>query len=131
MDYNDINSIIKIRIIKAKETVEDARIALQSDRLRNALNRIYYAIFYMVSALSIKLGFSTSKHKQLMGWFIKTFVSTGKIKPEFSNIYKRAYERRQESDYDDILEFDKSQVESHYNDMLTFVNEIEKLINQV
>ena len=43
METNDINSIINIRIIKAKETIEDARIALESDRFRNALNRIYYA----------------------------------------------------------------------------------------
>src|SRR3989339_178416 len=130
METNDINSIINIRIIKAKETIEDARIALESERFRNALNRIYYAIFYMVSALSLKNGFSTSKHKQLMGWFVKNYVSTGIIKPEFSNIYKRAYERRQESDYDDVLEFDKNQVESHFSDMLQFVSEIEKIILQ-
>ncbi|MCL5992487.1 MAG: HEPN domain-containing protein [Bacteroidetes bacterium] len=130
MEYDDILSIVKIRIIKAKETIEDARLALESNRFRNALNRIYYAIFYMISALSVKNGYSTSKHKQLMGWFIKNFVSTGKIDTVFSNIYKRAFDRRQESDYDDVLEFDKVQVELHFKDMLSFVTEIEKLIEQ-
>jgi len=34
--------------------------------LFNAENRIYYAIYYIVSALAIKNDYSTSKHSQLL-----------------------------------------------------------------
>lgn len=130
MEPKDKESIIEIRIKKAKETIEDARIALENARLRNALNRIYYAIFYIVSALAAKDDFSTSKHRQLMGWFIKNYVSNGRIDAEFSNIYKKAFENRQESDYEDFVEFETEEVESHFADMKVFVEEIEKMITK-
>ncbi len=130
MEYDDILSIVKIRIIKAKETIEDARLALESNRFRNALNRIYYSAFYIVSALALKHNFSTSKHKQLIGWFNKEFVSSGKIKSEFYKIYSKAFDTRQESDYEDFIEYEKSEAQLRFSDMLSFVTEIEKLIEQ-
>ena len=40
----DKDELIKYRVKRAKETAEDARIALENDRLHNAENRIYYAM---------------------------------------------------------------------------------------
>ncbi len=48
---------------------------IQHDKLAIAVNRILcLRSFYMLSALALKHGFSTSKHKQLIGWFNKQFV---------------------------------------------------------
>jgi len=66
--------LIKHRIFRAKESIEDAKLALANNRLLNAENRIYYAMFYAVSALALKNDFSTSKHFQLLGWFNKNFI---------------------------------------------------------
>jgi len=41
-----------------------------------AVNRIYYGLFYIITALSLKYEFSTSKHQQLIGWFNKTFIKS-------------------------------------------------------
>jgi uncharacterized protein (UPF0332 family) len=49
----DKNSLINYRIQRAKETIEEARISIENNKLFNAENRIYYAIFYTVSALSL------------------------------------------------------------------------------
>ena len=128
MEY-DINELIKYRVSKAKETMDDAFAALEENRLRTANNRIYYAIFYIVSALATKDGFSTSKHLQLMGWFNRNYINKGIIAKEFGDIYKASYKYRQESDYEDFVVFNKSDIEKRYYDMLHFVEEIEKLIN--
>lgn len=53
------DSLISNQIRKAKETIDDARVAIDNKRYRNALNRIYYSIFYMISALAIKSDFAT------------------------------------------------------------------------
>ena len=47
-----------------------------------ALNRIYYGIFYIVSALAIKNRFSTANHSQLIGWFNTNYVKTSKTTDE-------------------------------------------------
>lgn len=47
--------------------------------LSTALNRLYYAIFYAVAALAQKFNFITSKHSQLLGWFNREFIKTGKL----------------------------------------------------
>mgnify|MGYP001445145072 FL=1 len=122
--------IIKHKIFKAKETIKDAEIAIKNQRYNNAMNRIYYAIFHIISALSVKYDFSTSKHKQLMGWFNKNFIYTNKIDTKLYKIYSKAFSNRQESDYEDFVTFLEEEVEEHFKDMLYFVSEIEKFINQ-
>ncbi len=77
MDYTVVEEkklFITSFLKKSKEALEDARINLENVRLANALNRIYYAIFYSVVALGYRDNFITSKHKQLMGWFNKKFI---------------------------------------------------------
>ncbi len=130
MKSGDIKIIVDIRIDKSKEARDDARFSLENKRFRNAMNRIYYAIFYSVSALSAQDGFSTSKHKQLMGWFIKNYVKTEILTPEFSGIYKRAFDKRQESDYDDFSEVTGMQAEKYFDDMEKFIEKIFMIIDE-
>lgn len=52
-------------IEKSREALYDAEIAIENNRLDNAQNRIYYSIFYMITALAYKENFITSKHKNL------------------------------------------------------------------
>ena len=70
----DKAELIQHRLARSKESAEDAKLALENDRLNNAENRIYYAIFYSVSALAIMSDYTTSKHFQLMGWFNKNIA---------------------------------------------------------
>ena len=124
-------ALIEYKINKAKETVKAAKLLIDHNLLSHAENRIYYSIFYIVSALALKYDFSTSKHKILLGWFNKRFVFTGKVSVEIKNIYKDAFENRQESDYEDYKVFEFEEVKTHFERMLKFINEIENLIKKV
>ena len=66
--------LIKNAILKSEEALQDAEIAISNDRLTNAQNRIYYALFYITCGLGYLNNFVTSKHKELMGWFNKKFI---------------------------------------------------------
>jgi uncharacterized protein (UPF0332 family) len=121
--------LIKYRIERAKETSEEAELALNHNKLKLAENRIYYAIFYIVHALSILENFSTAKHHTLKGWFNKEFVFTGKIDTKFYKIYNRAFDKRQEGDYDDFVTFEKEEVTEDFEDMKLFLKELEAFIN--
>jgi uncharacterized protein (UPF0332 family) len=65
-----------------------------------------------------------------MGWFNKNFVNTNKVSLELNDIYKEAFENRQEGDYEDYRIFETEEVKTHFERMLRFVEEIEKLIGQ-
>jgi uncharacterized protein (UPF0332 family) len=67
LEDDDKNSLIQYRIEEAEETIEDVRLLIENGRLRAAVNRIYYGMFYSLLALGLSRGFETSKHPQLIG----------------------------------------------------------------
>lgn len=69
METTDRNALILYRIEQAKTSASDALFLIENNRLNVAVNRMYYALFYITSALAIKQQFYTSKHQQLIGWF--------------------------------------------------------------
>lgn len=124
----DRGEIIKYRIEQAHETLEDVSFLLENNKTKLAVNRIYYGIFYIVSALAVKYQFTTSKHQQLIGWFNKEFIKTGNIPVKFGKIFREAYSRRTDVDYGDIKEYAREDVEEWYSQMKDFINHIEKYL---
>ncbi|MCX6383175.1 MAG: HEPN domain-containing protein, partial [Actinobacteria bacterium] len=78
-------NVIKYRRERAKETLEEAEIMLDNNKLIAAVNRIYYAIFYEVIALLLTKGLSSSKHSGVRSLFNKEFVKPGIISEEYGN----------------------------------------------
>ena len=124
----DKENLIKYRMQRAKETMKEAEDDISKNFLHSAENRIYYAIFYSVLALALKHEFTTSKHKQLLGWFNRNFVKPGLIEKEFGDIYRNAFENRLESDYEDFKSFSIEEVKVDFGNMVKFVNRTEKLL---
>ncbi len=84
VEEKDRQILIAYRIEKARTAAGDARFLIENDKLHLAVNRIYYAIFYAISALALKYRYQSSKHQQLIGWFNKTFVKEGILSKAFS-----------------------------------------------
>ena len=80
MDRNEERKIfININIEKSDDALKFAVIAINENSVITALNRIYYAVFYTVSALAIKNDFRTAKHSALIGWFNKKFINEERV----------------------------------------------------
>ena len=124
----DRKTLIEYRVNQAKETVNEADLMIKNSSFRAAVNRIYYSMFYMLLALSLKHEFATSKHQQLIGWFNKNFILTGKINKKYGRILRKAYQNRVKGDYEPIVKFDEEIVKSMFIDMNEFINAIMKLI---
>ncbi len=122
------NDLIEYRIGKAREALEDARILANSNRWNTCVNRLYYSCFYAVIALLIKKGFSTSKHTGVRSLLNKHFIKTGKIPKNIAIIYNDLFERRQESDYEDFVDFNESQVRPWISKTDSFINHIIDLV---
>lgn len=116
-------------LLKAEDALQDAALALSHSRLSTVQNRVYYSIFYTVSALGYLTGFTPSKHKELMGWFNKKFVHEEKIfSIKLAKIYKTAFENRMKCDYDIIYKPEKEIIEQNYENAKEFVEIVKTYI---
>lgn len=126
MQDNEI--LIENWFSKAKEAIVSTKKNIDIDELYVAQNRIYYTIFYAVSALAQKYNFATSKHSQLKGWFNREFIKPNKINPKFGKLYFKLYESRQKSDYTFTFKPNKESLLLNLELVKEFVSEIEKLL---
>jgi uncharacterized protein (UPF0332 family) len=121
-EYN--KDLISYRIARANESMEDAHILAKEGRWNACVNRLYYACFYIISALLVYNGLSSSKHTGVRSLFNRHYVATGKVPKDLARIFNDLFERRQEGDYIDFLSFQESQV-------LPWISEAEQLVNYI
>lgn len=121
--------IIANNIDKAHQAIKDAKMLLDAGSFVGALNRIYYGIFYIISALAIKHEYSTSKHSQLIGWFNKNYVRHNKIDRSIGKFIYLAFDRRMEGDYNALSKFNYNDISDDFKKMKETIKVIEELIH--
>lgn len=125
---NEKIKLVAINIEKAKATLLDAKFLIDNEKYHIAVNRIYYASFYMISALAIHDDFDTSKHSQLIGWFNKKFIAQKIIGIEYGKTAMRLFELRNKADYDVYADFTKDQTIELFEKCKNLISKIEELI---
>lgn len=128
LDEESIKGLVAYRVQRSKETMLEARLMINEGYLNGAINRLYYACYYIVIALLIKTGVSAQTHagtKQMLGLH---FVVAGKLSPKISSIYATLFEKRHSSDYDDFAYYDNETLEKLYPKANEFIETIEKLL---
>lgn len=112
------------RMTRAQETLQDAALILKKGHLHSAVNRLYYACFYMVSALLFVEGFSSAKHSGIRSLFDRHWIKTERLPRRMSQFYRELFMHRQESDYGDRITFERQDVEVWFKEAQGFVAEI-------
>lgn len=128
MEERSLNDYIQYKRERAFEALDDIQKMLDNGMLSAAMNRIYYAGFYIVSALVLLDGFSTSKHRQLIGYFNKNYIKTGQVPVDLGEILDESYNNRVAADYHDFVYLTKTQVEEFFNQMKDFISFIDQMI---
>lgn len=83
----EILALLKYRIQQAEETLEEARILLEKDKIRGAMNRVYYSMFYAACALLASKQLFASKHSGVIALFHREFVKNGEFPKDLAKIY--------------------------------------------
>jgi uncharacterized protein (UPF0332 family) len=130
MDTKNKEILVKNRIEQAYQTIKDIEILIKNNLLNISINRIYYGMFYMLAALAIKQDFKSSKHRQLLGWFNKSFIKTGIIDKRFGQIINDAFENRSEADYGFLHHYSTQEIEKMFGDMRDFIIEIDNFLKK-
>ena len=128
MDQETRDAIILYRREKARATLNDIPVLIEHEMWNTAMNRFYYACFYIVCALLISVRIEAKTHERVRRMLSLHFVKTQKLSIRLSKFYTDLLENRNTSDYIDFVYFDKEIVEELYKEAIVFVDTIEKLI---
>lgn len=120
--------LVAYRLQRARESVEDARLLAEARRWNPSVNRLYYACFYAVAALLVSEGLSSSRHTGVRSLFNLHFVRTGRIDKDTAKVFHDLFERRQEGDYVDFVQFRESQVHAWLSEAEAFVQHVARLL---
>ncbi len=117
--------LVRYRLERARETLEEARLMSQNGHLHGAANRIYYACFYATVALLLTRSLSSSKHSGVMALFNRHFIKEGILPIEMGKFYSRVFDHRLESDYGEIAELEAEDIEADLVKAEEFITRIE------
>ncbi len=121
-------AITELWLEKADESLESAELELRAGHTTFALNRIYYACFYAITALLHKEGKSFSKHSAVKAEFNRRFVKTLRVEKHWGKFFGSLFEDRQEGDYLPIIVFDAEDIASRLEQAREFILVIRKLL---
>jgi uncharacterized protein len=96
---------------KAEDSLLSAERELDAGALVFSINRLYYALYYAVSAVLLRKEFTFSKHSGVRAAFHREIIKTGLMNTEWGRLYDQLFEDRHEGDYVALTDFDKLYVE--------------------
>lgn len=120
--------LAQIAVEKSDEAIKDAFNNIDIS-LRVAQNRTYYAVFYLVCALSYLDDFVSKSHHYLIGQFNKRYVHQNKIfDKSLVKIYSTLITNREFSDYNFTSKPTKEGVLKDIEDAKTFIDTVKPYI---
>jgi len=122
--------LIRYRLERAKETLDDAQILIEKGRWNSAINRLYYSAFYAVIALLLKENHNTTTHNGVKSIFSEYFIKKNIISQEFGKRYSQLFTWRQKGDYADLFDFNEEKVLPYLEFVKKFILQIEKIIKE-
>ena len=121
--------LIRYRLDRAKDTLDDARILSENGKWNSTINRLYYATYYAVMALLLKEELSPATHHGAKSNFSQHFIKRGIISKDYGKMYSQLFTWRQKGDYDDFFDFDAEKVTPYFEPVKELIDLIEKEIN--
>lgn len=123
------SSVVRYWFEKAEESMTSARREFEAGSLSFAMNRLYYAAFYAVSALLMSKKLSFKKHSGVRAAFHKQFIKTGLLDQKWGRLYDQLFEDRQEGDYMVFISFEPVYVETQLDQCGQFLEHLRPLIS--
>lgn len=123
------NKLVEFYVEKSKATLIDAKLLAVNKGFASSVNRLYYACFYIVTALVIdKTSVRVKRHAGLRALFNNEFVRTGIISVQDGAFYSALMEKRDEADYGDFEVITEDEINTLVIQTEAFINTIKKLV---
>lgn len=113
---------------RADTSLLSAQRELEAGALEYSINRLYYSMFYAVSAVLFERQMSFNKHSGVRAAFHREIIKKGMLDVKWGKLYDQLFEDRQEGDYMAMVTFDKQYVESRLALCTKFLQELRHLV---
>lgn len=131
LNVEEKKAIISYRIEKAYNSLKEAKAITQLGFWGLVGNRLYYAAFYMASALLLDKGLIAKTHSGVIHLIGSKFVSTGQLEKNYGRLFSRLYELRQSGDYDDMYDATEEEIIPYIAKTEDFLKKMEVLISVI
>lgn len=122
------NDMVAYRMKRANDTLNEIDILVENNLWNTAINRLYYACYYAVSALLLKNNIGAQSHSGTRLMFGLHFIKTGTIPKELGKFYTEIFDLRHTGDYDDFINFTKDDVVTAKTPAKQLIEKIEGLL---
>lgn len=121
--------IVAYRIERAHTALEQAKLNYKLNCLEVTANRLYYAAYYVVSALLIANKIPAHSHEGNITQFGLHFVKTGKVDREDGKLLSHLLTMRLKGDYSDRFGLTEADVLPYIEPTEAFIKKISSLAN--
>ena len=105
-------ALSEYRLDEAARCIRAAKISVDNDDYKTAVNRSYYAFFHCIRSVLALDGINFKKHSAVIGHFRKEYIKTGIFDTKYSDYIGVAFDIRGDSDYEDFYIISKQEVNS-------------------
>ncbi len=127
MTESERKELAKYRLKKANETLHEIEILVHNKLWNTAINRMYYASYYAVSALLINDSIQAQTHSGVRQMFGLHYIKTGMIDKDLGKFYSDIFDKRQTGDYEDFIDFTNQDV----SDLIPQTKDLISKISQI
>lgn len=128
-EYNT-EDFINYRISQAFETIEEVQSHINNKFWNTAINRMYYACYYAVTALLLKNNIHATSHAGVRQKFGEHFVKNGIFDRKLAKYFTELFEKRIKGDYNDFFNYDEETVVRLFPFAKEFIEEINELLQK-
>lgn len=128
LQYEEREAIINYRIEKADKAYQEAVDVAKLLHWNLAIQRLYYALYYLESALLLKDGKNASSHVGVKSLINLHFIKTGLLSSEDGNLIGRLFNMRQTGDYQDNFDWSEEDVAPFLPKVEILMDKLKKII---
>ena len=127
-DLGTPEDYLRHRLERSREDLAWARGASERGEYRLALNRAYYAVFHLASAVLARLDVLRHRHSGVESAFHEYLIKPGYIEPEYGQFYREAREWRENADYHFGIEFTEQKTQEMLERAERIVTRLERFL---
>jgi len=127
----DKQKLIDYWFKKSEESIESAKNESENGRLSFAVNRLYYSMFYAMTAILTVKGETYSKHSGVRAVLHRDFIKTGEIDLEIGKLYDELFNARHQADYTPLIEFEEKVINRQIKEVENAVVKLKSYANNI
>jgi uncharacterized protein (UPF0332 family) len=129
-DKEDIEKYQNYKLRKSNQSLKASKLMIENNFCNEAINRLYYACFYSVTALLYKYSIEAKTHAGVRLMLHKKLVKENLINKEDASFYNNIFDYRHTIDYDDYAEIERKEAEILIKEATIFISNLNELLTQ-